>query len=150
MPTVESIQADIDEAITPGFRGRLIARGQARAMIWRDGVLPADAPAFSPQLSYDLHSYGYSLLGLGLRLRDLGGDPARARVAFEQAATALEAVMAKGDRGDSDRDFHFVMAASAYHLARYSARAYSLLAIVQAEDNFSPVERTLAQLMLRD
>ena len=118
MPTtVETIEAEIQAAATPGFRGRLIARGQARALIWRDGVLPADAPAFSPQLSYDLHSYGYSLLGLGLRLRDLGGDPARARVAFEQAATALEAVMAKGDRSDSDRDFHFVMAAAAYHLA---------------------------------
>ena len=151
MPTtVETIEADIEAAATPGFRGRLIARGQARAMIWRDGVLPADAPAFSPQLSYDLHSYGYSLLGLGLRLRDLGGDPARARVAFEQAATALEAVMAKGDRGDSDRDFHFVMAAAAYHLAQLSARAYSMLMIVRGEDNFSPIERALAQLMLRD
>jgi superfamily II DNA/RNA helicase len=148
--TVEGIQADIDEAATPGFRGRLIARGQARAMIWRDGVLPPDAPAFSPQLSYELHSYGYCLLGLGLRLREMDGDPARARIAFEQAGTALEAVMAKGDRGDSDRDFHFVMAAAAYHLARYSARAYSLLAVVQAEDNFSPVERALALLMLRD
>jgi hypothetical protein len=150
MPTIESIQTDIDEAVTPGFRARLIARGQARAMIWRDGVLPPGAPAFSPQLSYDLHSYGYSLLELGLRLRELGGDPARARVAFEQAATALEAVMAKGARGEIDRDFHFVMAAAAYHLAHLSARAYSLLTIVQAEDNFSLIERVLAQLILRD
>lgn len=150
MPTIESIQADIDEAVTPGFRARLIARGQARAMIWREGVLPPGAPAFSPQLSYDLHSYGYSLLELGLRLRELGGDQGRARIAFEQAATALEAVMAKGARGEIDRDFHFVMAAAAYHLAHLSARAYSLLTIVRAEDNFSPIERALAQLMLRD
>lgn len=119
-------------------------------MIWRDGVLPPDAPAFSPQLSYDLHSYAYSLLELGLRLRELGGDPARARVAFEQAATALEAVMARGAPGDSDRDFHFVMAAAAYHLAHLSARAYSLLTVVQADDNFSAMERALARLMLRD
>lgn len=150
MPTIESIQADIDAAVTPGFRARLIARGQARAMIWREGVLPPDAPAFSPQLSYDLHSYAYSLLELGLLLRELGGDPARARIAFEQAATALEAVMARGAPGDSDRDFHFVMAAAAYHLAHLSARAYSLLTVVQAEDNFSPIERALARLMLRD
>lgn len=151
MPTtIDGIAADINEASAPGFRGRLIARGQARAMIWRDGVLPPDAPDFSPQLSYDLHSYGYSLLGLGLRLSELGGDPAQARVAFEQAGTALEAVMAKGNRGDSDRDFHFVMSAAAYHLARLSARAYSLLSIVRSEANFSPIEKTLAQLMLRD
>ncbi len=151
MPTTpEAIAADIAEAATAGFRGRLIARGQARAIIWRDGTLPADAPAFAPQLSYDLHSYAYALLGLGLRLRDFGGDAAQARTAFEQAATALEAVMAKGDRQEVDRDFHFVMAAGAYHLAHLSARAYSLLAIVETDENFSPVERALAQLMRRN
>ncbi|MFC5082438.1 DEAD/DEAH box helicase [Microvirga arabica] len=119
-------------------------------MIWRNGVLPPDAPSFSPQLSYDLHSYGYSLLGLGLRLRELGGNPIHARVAFEQAATALEAAIAKGHRGESDRDFHFVMAAAGYHLAHLSARAYSLLATVRTEENFSLMERALAQIMLRD
>jgi superfamily II DNA/RNA helicase len=151
MPTTpEAIAADIAEAATAGFRGRLIARGQARAIIWRDGALPPDAPAFAPQLSYDLHSYAYSLLGLGLRLRELGGDPTQARTAFEQAATALEAVMAKGNREEVDRDFHFVMAAAAYHLAHLSARAYSLLAVVATDENFSPVERALALLMRRN
>ena len=151
MPTTpEAIVDDINEAVAAGFRGRLIARGQARAMIWRDGVLPRDAPAFSPWLSYDLHSYGYALLGLGLRLREMGGEAAQARIAFEQAATAVEAVMAKGNREEADRDFHFVMAAASYHLAHLSARAYSLLAIVEADDNFSPIERVLALLMRRN
>jgi hypothetical protein len=148
MPTTpEAIAADIAEAATAGFRGRLIARGQARAIIWRDGALPPGAPAFAPQLSYDLHSYGYALLGLGLRLRELGGDAAQARTAFEQAATALEAVIAKGNRQEVDRDFHFIMAAASYHLAHLSARAYSLLAIVEADENFAPPERVLALLM---
>nr|GLK21653.1 hypothetical protein GCM10017606_24800 [Microbacterium terregens] len=151
MPTSpEAIVAAISDAAATGFRGRLIARGQARAMIWREGVLPAGAPAFSAQLSFDLHSYGYGLLGLGLRLLELGGDPAQARVAFEQAATALEAVMAKGNRAEPDRDFHFVMAAASYHLAHLSARAYSLLAVVAAEENFSLIEQALALLMRRD
>lgn len=151
MPTnPDAISAAIADAAAAGFRGRLIARGQARAMIWREGILPADAPAFSPQLSFDLHSYGYSLLGLGLRLLEMGGDPVQARVAFEQAATALEAVMAKGNREEIDRDFHFVMAAASYHLAHLSARAYSLLAIVAADANFAPIERALALLMRRD
>ncbi len=151
MPTTpEAIAADIAEAATAGFRGRLIARGQARAIIWRDGVLPPGPPPFSPQLSYDLHSYGYALLGLGLRLRELEGDPAQARTAFEQAATALEAVMAKGNRQEVDRDFHFVMAAASYHLAHLSARAYSLLTVVEADENFSLVERALALLMRRN
>lgn len=151
MPTTpEAIAADITEAATAGFRGRLIARGQARAIIWRDGVLPPDAPAFAAQLSHDLHSYGYALFGLGLRLRELGGDAAQARTAFEQAATALEAVIAKGDRQEIDRDFHFIMAAASYHLAHLSARAYSLLALVEADENFAPMERVLALLMRRN
>jgi hypothetical protein len=125
--TIEAIEADIAAASVPGFRLRLIARGRARAMIWRDGALPPGAPAFSDLLSYDLQSYGYAMLGLGLRLRDLGGDVDRARVAFQQAATALEAVIANGDPANPDRDFHHVMAAAAYHLGRFSARAYSLL-----------------------
>ncbi len=136
--------------MTAGFRGRLIARGQARAIIWRDGVLPLDAPAFAPQLSYDLSSYGYALLELGLRLREMDGEAAQARIAFEQAATALEAVVAKGSREEDDRCFHFVMAAASYHLAHLSARAYSLLAIVDTDDNFSPVEQALALLMRRN
>ena len=151
MPTTpEAIVADIDESVAAGFRGRLIARGQARAMIWRDGVLPPDAPAFSPQLSYDLNSYGYALLGLGLRLREMEGEAAKARIAFEQAATALEAVVAKGNREEDHRYFHFVMAAASYHLAHLSARAYSLLAVVDTDDNFSPAEQVLALLMRRD
>ena len=151
MPTnPDAIAADIAEAATAGFRGSLIARGQARAIIWRDGTLPADAPAFAPELSYDLHSYGYALLGLGLRLVELGGDATRARTAFEQAATALESVIAKGNRSEVDRDFHFVMAAASYHLAHLSARAYSLLAVVESDENFSPTERLLALLMRRD
>jgi len=151
MPTtVEAIHADIDAAVVPGFRNRLLARGQARAMVWRDGVLPPDSPAFTPQLSNDLLGYGYALLELGLRLRDLEGDQARARLAFEQAATALEAAIARGPREGADRSFHFVIAAASYHLARLSARAYSLLTIIRADENFSRIERVLAQLMLRD
>lgn len=148
--TSEEIETYIDEAAATGFQGRLIARGQARAMVWRDGAMPPNAPAFSPQLSYDLHSYGYALLGLGLRLREIGGNSAKARLAFEQAATALESVIAKGSRLEVNRDFHFVMAASSYHLAHLSARAYSLLAIVEADENFSPIERVLALLMRRN
>ncbi|HEE5164923.1 TPA: DEAD/DEAH box helicase, partial [Klebsiella pneumoniae] len=46
--------------------------------------------------------------------------------------------------------FHFVMAAASYHLAHLSARAYSLLAMVGQDDNFSPIERALTQLIRRD
>ena len=93
--TLEELRANIDAAVVPGFRARLLARGQARGMIWREGLLPQDAPNFGAELSDDLLSYGYSLLLHGLRYTDLGGDAATADRAFEVAAEALEAV----DRG---------------------------------------------------
>lgn len=148
--TTEAIIAAIEEATAAGFRGKLIARGQARAMIWRDGELPPDAPDFSPSLSYDLLSYGYVLLGLGMRLREFDGDPSHARSAFEHAATAIESVISKGRTDEADSDFHLIMAAASYHLAHLSARAYSLLKIINVGENFSPIEKALAMLMLRD
>ncbi|MEO3714117.1 hypothetical protein [Roseateles flavus] len=124
--TLEELRANIDAAIVPGYRARLLARGQARAMIWRDGALPQDAPNFGVELSDDLLAYGYSLLQHGLRYIDMGGDGETARKAFEVAAEALEAVVARG-AASAERDFHRLVAAAAYHLGRFSARAYSLL-----------------------
>ncbi|MGJ0193473.1 DEAD/DEAH box helicase [Pantoea sp. RRHST58] len=150
LETPEEIIEAIRAATATGFRGRLLARGQARAMIWRNGKLPEDAPEFTPQLSEDLQGYAYSLISLGLGLRKLNGDAYYSRLAFEYAATALESVIAKGARNSSDSDFHFVMAAASYHLAHLSARAYSLLAMVDDDDNFSPIERALTKLIRRD
>ena len=148
--SIEAIEASIREAVAPGFRERLLARGQARAMIWRDGILPDNAPPFSPLLSYDLLSYGYALLSHGLRLLEKeGGNHDLARIAFEHAAGAIEAVIAKGQNNNA-RDFHRLIAASAYHLGRFSARAYSLLQTNFAEANLSPSEQSLAYIMLRD
>jgi len=147
--TLEELQANIDAAITPGFRYKLLARGQSRGMIWRDGVLPEDAPNYSPELSDDLLSYGYSLLLHALRYTEQGGDADRARSAFAVAAEALEAVVARGE-AHPERDFHRLVTAAAYHLGRFSARAYSLLHKGLTEENLSAVERGLASLMLRD
>lgn len=40
-----------------------------------------------------------------------------------RAIDMLRASYRKGDRGEADRDFHFVMAAASYHLSNFSARA---------------------------
>lgn len=55
---LEELRANIEAAVTPGFRHKLLARGQSRGMIWRGGTLPPGAPNFSPELSGDLLSYG--------------------------------------------------------------------------------------------
>jgi superfamily II DNA/RNA helicase len=144
-----AIEAAIEEAVKPGFRGDLLARGQARSMIWAQGEIPEDAPRFSSVLTYDLLAYGYSLLGYGLRVLEEKGDGAIARAAFEHAASAIESVVAKGKKVPS-RDFHRLVAAAGFHLGQFSARAYSLLHKSFADANLTVSEQCLGLLMLRD
>ncbi|MFG6598768.1 MULTISPECIES: DEAD/DEAH box helicase [unclassified Sulfitobacter] len=146
---LEELQELVAGAIEPGYRGSLLARGQARAMIWRDGELPEGAPAFIPTLSYDLLSYGHSLLLLSMHLREEGGDEALMRSAFERAGEAIEAVVSKGRPDDPRRGFFRLLAAAAFHLARLTARAFSLLHETIDDANLSKMERGLALLILR-
>ncbi len=87
-------------------------------MIWREGVLPEDAPPFDVLLSHDLLSYGYALLEHGLELSDLRGSAEASRRAFENAATAIESVIARGEV-TPESGFHRVVAAASFHLARF-------------------------------
>lgn len=147
--TIEEIEQAIQQAISTGYRGRLLERGLARSMIWVEGELPTGSPNFAERLSYDLLSYGYSLLSLGIRLIELNGDPDLARAAFEKSATAITDVIHNGDPNDPERGFHKVLAASSYHLGRFSAKAFSLINHSFQHENFSQIERMLSLLMLR-
>jgi superfamily II DNA/RNA helicase len=147
--STEAIEAAIRDAISPGFRDRLLDRGEARGMIWRDGIVPENGPDFSYLLSYDLLSYGYALLANGLRLVEAGGSRDLSQSAFAHSATAIEAVIARGPASD-DRGFHRVVAAAAYHLGSFSARAYSALNMARNSAENTTSEQCLILLMLRD
>nr|WP_298411753.1 DEAD/DEAH box helicase [uncultured Halomonas sp.] len=146
---LEEVQRIVGQALEPGYRGRLLARGQARAMIWRNGQLPPGAPRFTASLSYDLMGYGHALLSLGIRLREEGGDQALMRSTFEHAGDAFEAIVSKGDPNDPQRGFVRLMAAASFHLAGLSARAFSILFVTLENINISRMERALALLILR-
>src|SRR3972149_11808093 len=146
---LEEPHGPVAAAIEPGFRGRLLARGQARSMIWRNGVLPDGAPGFAPTLSYDLLSYGDTLLSLAMRIREQQGDESLARSAFEHAGEAIEAVVSNGDPDNSQRGFLRLLAAAAFPLAPLSARAFSMLVSSINNGNLSVTERALALLILR-
>ncbi len=147
--TIEEIEQSIREAIAPGFRNRLLERGLARSMIWVDGELPEEAPRFAEKLSYDLLSYGYSLLSLAIRLRDLGGNEDLCRAAFEKSATAITDVIHNGNPEDPEKGFHKVLASSAFHLGRFSAKAFSLIQSNLDNQNLSKIEELFSLLMLR-
>ena len=73
METLDELTAFVTDAARDGVRGRLQARGEARAIIRQNGILPDDAPAFGDTIDTDLAEYGLSLLRASLALRELGG-----------------------------------------------------------------------------
>ena len=151
----ETIVERLNELIEPAARGRLLARGLARGLLWRDGVLPLGAPAFTPSLTLDLLDFGYGVLALALELRDANrtresGAAFPTSDAFRVAAEAIESAVRR-DAGESrDRGRHLVVSATAFHLAGYAARSYSMLPILALEANLSTQERCLALILRKD
>jgi len=150
LETIEELTGFLHETTQDGYRGRLQARGQARALIRHDGHLPPDAPAFSEEIDSDLADYGFSVLRASLALRELGGDQETWRRGFVHAGGAFEALVQNGAQDDTFRGFYRTVGAASYHLANYSALAFSLLAQAQTEQNRSPAEDALALLIVRD
>lgn len=149
---------DLAESLTAatdvGFRGRLLARGQAQSMIRRAGVLPQGAPEFSSFLDADLLNYGYALLSTSLDLLE-AADGARtdqitlAQRGFIQSSYALEAATRNATPA-ADLGFHGLVAGAASHLGGYAARAFSLIQASRRSGRLTPMEQTLADLMMRD
>jgi hypothetical protein len=151
----EAIDRALAGLIQPQTQGRLLARGMARAMIWRDGIVPDDAQEFSPNLTADLLDYGYGILALALELRDANRTrESKQRFstddAFRVAAEAIESAVRKGDPQNGDQGRHLVMSAAAFHLAGYAARSYSMLPIPALAKNLASPERALGYLLRRD
>lgn len=145
--SLEGLKRRLDAAIRPGFRDRLLDKGLARGMIWTDGILPAGAPAFAKTLSDDLLDYGYAVFSIALQLRDQAPDDSSLERAFLVAGESIEASVLKAAK-DRESGFHQVSAAVAFHLAKYSARAYSVLPTAEGS-NLAPNEKALVQLVRR-
>lgn len=150
METVQEIQTFLETVTTADFRGRLLDRGSAWSLMRREGELPLDAPKFGDTLQSDLADYAFSLLLSALSLREKQGDPSIVKRGFEFSGKAFEALVKNNAPDDHEADFYRIMAASAYHLASYSAVAYSLLNNSQHGQNTNIAEQTLSCLILRD
>jgi superfamily II DNA/RNA helicase len=153
--TPKAIREALDKLVQPNARGRLIARGLARGMLWRDGVTPEGAPQFPENLTSDLLDFGYGVLALALELLDanrLLNTEAQfpTKDALEIASEAIESAVRRGDPSDHSQGFHLVVCATALHLAGYAARSFSLLPPSALEKNLSSQELALGLLLRRD
>lgn len=150
METIEDLEEFLSQATQPGVRDRLLDRGIAWAIMRQVGHLPEDAPAFGPAIDTDLADYGFSLLRAGLRLKEVAGSAEISRGAFEKAANAFESLVRNGSPDALERGFYRVIAGAAYHLAGFSAIAYSLFNQRVTGLNANPAEDALIFLILRD
>lgn len=151
----ELISQTLATLIQPQARGRLLAQGLARGMVWRDGIVPEGAPQFSSTLTPDLLDFGYGILALALELRDANRERNAEEQfntddAFRVAAEAIESAVRRGNPLDGDQGRHLVVSAAAFHLAGFAARSFSMLPIPALSRNLASSERALACLLRRD
>lgn len=175
---VADLARQLERATEDGFRDKLRARGQAQSMIRREGVLPEGSPSFSTYLDQDLLDYGYSLMSTALRIleahsahlepadldsskahqvaekfnddKSINDQLASSRIAFLQASYTLEAATRNADPDTPELEFHRLIAGAASHMAGYAARAFSLVEGSRVSGRLSPMELTLADLIMRD
>jgi hypothetical protein len=115
-----------------------------------EGVLPDNAPPLGATIDTDLAEHGFSLLRAAMALRERDGPSELASKGFEKAANAFEALIRNADPAAEERGFRRTIAAAAYHLAGFSAVAYSLFKETADEMNSAPSEVAVMFLIIRD
>jgi hypothetical protein len=147
--TREQIEGRLQSAIAPGYRERLLDKGLARGLIWLEGNLPQGAPRFPDTLTADLLDYAFAVLSASLSLKNSGPPTADMTRGFIVAGEAIESAVHRGNEQVPDQGFNRLTASIAFHLAGYSARAFSILPNVPTLQNFTPAETVLYQLLRR-
>jgi hypothetical protein len=150
LETIEELQKFLTEATRDGVWGHLLDRGTAWAIMRQAGQLPQDAPPLGKTIETDLAEYGFSVLRSALALKEAKGQDEITQRAFEKAAAAFESLVRNSSPDAVERGFYRVIAGAAYHLAGYSAIAYSLFNMHRDGINTIPAEDALILLILRD
>ncbi|MFZ7072567.1 DEAD/DEAH box helicase [Pseudomonas aeruginosa] len=150
METTDELTGFLTSATADGILGRLLYRGAAWSLMREAGVLPQNAPPLGVTIETDLAEHGFALLRGAMALRAMAGASDLTNKAFERAANAFEALVRNGNPNAPDRGFHRAIAASAYHLAGFSAVAYSLFNETAEDLNTTPGETAIRHLILRD
>lgn len=151
METIEELQEFIGVLSQSSTRGRLLARGEARAINRRFGEQLEGSPRFAITIDTDLSEYGFSMLRASLALREIQKDNTTAyREGFLKAGNAFEALVRNSSPNMPYRGFWHVMGAASYHLAGHAAMAFSLMKQAGNEANLAPAEKTILRLLLCD
>lgn len=151
---MESLINELNRITEPNFREKMLSKGLARSLIWKDGVLSKGAPLFSENLSSDLINYALGLIHICLTLYESQNTNPKVKIpkkkireGFKIAAEAIESVVKNNNPDSKERGFLIIIAALSYQLARFSARAFCLLEVNLSKINLSDSERIIAFLL---
>ncbi len=137
-----------------GYWNRLTGYDEAWSTMRSQGQLPDYASKMGQTIDGDLEAYAFAVLRAALSLfeKSLREQGTLARQAFEKAGQAFEFLVTNADPETVELDFLSVIGAASYHLAGYSAIAYSLLnrPVQRQSRNYTPGEQALVWLILRD
>lgn len=150
METSEELRTFVTTATKDEAWGRLLYRGAAWALMRTDGELPPDAPPLGSTIATDLAEHGFAVLRAALALREIDGPSGLVSKGFERAANAFESLVRNGAPDAVERGFYRMLSAASYHLASFSAVAYSLFNGQSENRNSSPAEVAVECLILRD
>lgn len=148
METPDELRVFLLDATQDGIWNRLLYRGAAWALMREEGQLPADAPALGATIDTDLAEHGFSVLRAALALRQAEGSSELCSRGFERAGNAFESLVRNEDPTAPERGFYRTIAAASYHLAGFSAVAYSLFG--QTTEGLNMVDRADAAALSGD
>lgn len=150
METPDELTAFLKAATVDGIRNRLLYRGAAWSLMREAGVLPKNETSLGATIETDLAEHGFALLRGAMALRAQTGASDLTSKAFARAGNAFEALVRNGNPASPERGFRRTIAACAYHLAGYSAVAYSIFNETSEDLNTAPGEGAIRFLILRD
>ena len=149
MEISEQLEAELRRLISADARDRLLAKGLARGIIWKDGIVPEGSPAYGKHLSQNLLHYGFSVLVRALALIELDRHNVIGKSAMRYAAECIESAVRQGEKSD-DRGFHLIVSACAFHAAGFAARSFCLLKEEVDLLNLSTVEKFFVMLIRKE
>lgn len=148
METVEELNAFVSRLAKDADLQHLLDSAADLALVRHlDPALPQQHGA---DRDADIARTGFSFLRAALALRENDASQGTIKFAFNKAGKAFHSLVRTHDVDRAELGFWSVMGATAYHLAGYSATAYSLLSQRSANSNFAPAELVIRHLILRD
>jgi len=148
LETNKELEVFIQTSVSENTRNNLSDRGIAWSIMRVNGVYTGRA-TFVPTIDTDLAEYGFSLLRAALALREIQGEADLISKGFESAGRSFESLITNSAEQDFDKGFYEIIAACSYHLAGYSAIAFSILKNHENRNN-NAAEIAIKYLIIRD